>query len=88
MKIELYTVPGCIQADRIRSFLQKNNLPFNEIVVDNEQKYSEFRKLAWRYDRVSALKITYAHHIQVMYGFDEWGLMQLLEHIKKYNPKF
>ncbi len=89
MKIELYTIPHCNQKELIKEFLRKNNLPFKEKVVDNDQVKTELKRTAsyLPYSKESFLKITYSHGIHVIRGFNDFALNQLLEHIKKYNPK-
>ena len=74
MKIELYNV-GDEEGKKIRDFLVSNNLPFKEITMNNPN------------DKKSLLKITKSHSINITYGYLEWDLNQLLEHIKKYDPK-
>jgi len=74
MKIELYNV-GDEEGKKIRDFLVSNNLPFKEITMNNPN------------DKKSLLKITKSHSINIIYGYLEWDLNQLLEHIKKYDPK-
>ncbi len=86
MRLELYTIPKCDHAEKIRSFLQENNLPFKEIIVDNQQIREKIRKLSWQ-DTISILKITKNHSIHIINGFNKFNLNQLLDHIKKYNPK-
>jgi len=38
-------------------------------------------------DKVSFLKIIKNHGIEVTTGFNDWHLIQLIEHINKYHPK-
>ena len=87
MKIKLYTIPGCGEADKIRGFLHQNILPFEELVVDSKQAWEEFRKICYGL-KVSTLKVTYSSSIGVMHGFNDVFMQQLAEHVKKYNPKF
>ena len=89
MKLELYSMPNCEEAKKIRDFLEKNGLPFKETLV-NSQNYNEFLKLSyWNKQltkKVSILKITYSSSIHVITGYDEFLLKQAtIEHIKKYN---
>lgn len=75
------------QGKKFKEFLIKNSLPFKEIVVDNEETKSEFRKLNWQ-DKASILKVTCSHSIHVYSFFDEDNLnLNILEHIKKYKPR-
>ncbi|MDP3026530.1 MAG: hypothetical protein Q8N63_02390 [Nanoarchaeota archaeon] len=76
MKIELYAIND-IHAQAFRLFLNKNNLLFKEIRLD-----SNYTKT-----NVSYLKITKNHSITIINGFNEFMLNDLIEHIKKYNPK-
>ena len=85
MKIELFTIPGCIHAEAIKIFLRKNNLPFKEIIVNNQHK-EEFKKLN-PIDNISTVKVTKSYSIGVCAGFNEFFLNQLVEHINKYKPK-
>jgi len=75
MRIELYAIPNCIHGEAIKIFLNKNNLPFKEIKIDNS------------YKEVSFLKITYNHSIHLINGFNEFLLKQMIEHIEKYKCK-
>jgi len=86
MKLTLYSLPNCEEALKIKNFLQNNNINFNEIILDNKEKKAELRKLAW-FDKQPLLKIVKGHSINVIEGFNEFLLNQLIEHIKKYNPK-
>jgi len=87
MKLILYSLPNCKEVLKIKNFLQRNNIKFNEIILDSEEKKAELKKLTMQ-NKVSALKIVYNHSIHVISGFNEAYLnLNLLEHIKKYNPK-
>jgi hypothetical protein len=76
MKLELYAKDE-IHAQAFRMFLNKNRLPFREINTTLENK-----NIASSY-----LKISKSHSISIIDGFNELILNQLVEHIKKYNPK-
>lgn len=85
MKIILYSIPNDIHAQAFKIFLNKNNLPFKEIIVNNENTKTELIKLS-RQEEISALKVTFSHSIHVYTGFDEQSLnLNILEHIKKYK---
>ena len=88
MKLILYSIPNCIYAKAIKIFLEKNNLPFKEIIVDSEEKKREaiIAKQGISSD-ISFLKIVNSHSIHIITGYNEFALNQLIEHIKKYNPK-
>lgn len=86
MKLELYSIPNNSDSEKIKDFLVKNNIHFKEIIIDNEKSRIELKKLT-RQNNISCLKITKSHGIEVIAGFLEFPLQQLIEHIKKYNPK-
>ena len=87
MKIELYSFPKCEEARMIREFLEKNNFPFREIDATEINAKRELHKLTFGRN-ISTIKITRNHSINAMIGFNELFLKQeVLEHIKKYNPK-
>ncbi len=86
MKIILYSIQGCIHAEAIKIFLEKNNLPYKEIQI-NSQNINELKKLSFQ-DKISILKVIKSSCIEVFTGFDEHNLnLNIIEHIKKYNPK-
>jgi len=76
MKIELYNLDD-IHSQAFRLFLNKNNLLFKEIEL-----YPKYTKAGASY-----LKITKNHSITIIDGFNEPMMNELIEHIKKYNPK-
>ena len=76
MKIELYTLND-VHSQAFKLFLNKNNLPFKEIKIN-----SNYTKR-----HLSYLKITKNHSITIIDGFNNFMLNDLIEHIKKYNPK-
>ena len=84
MKIILYSLND-IHAKAIKIFLNKNNLSFKEITTNNAE-FEEIKKLTY-IDNVSILKIIKNHSINLMHGFNELFLNQLIEHVKKYKPK-
>jgi arsenate reductase-like glutaredoxin family protein len=86
MKLTLYSLPNCEEALKIKNFLQNNNINFNEIILYNKEKKAELRKLT-RFDKQPLLKIVKSHSINVIKGFNEILLNQLIEHIQKYKPK-
>lgn len=87
MKIELYSVPNCKHSSNIEDFLHKNNIKFKKIIVNNEQTKKELRKISFQ-EQISIVKITRSHSINVIDGFNEHMMnMEIIEHIKKYNPK-
>ncbi|HUS48994.1 MAG TPA: hypothetical protein VMZ91_02415 [Candidatus Paceibacterota bacterium] len=86
MNIELYFVPEDEEGILIKRFLKENNIQFKEIMTDDLrilQKVAHFPIQR----KVSILEIRYGHHVQAIIGFVERDLNQLIEHIKKYNPK-
>lgn len=86
MKIILYSIQNCIHAKAIKIFLEKNNLPYKEIKINN-QNINELKKLSFQ-DKISVLKIIKSSCIEVFTGFDEYNLnLNVIEPIKKYNPK-
>ncbi len=88
MKLMLYSFPNDAEAAKIRNFLKNNSLLFKEIVVDNKEKFIETRKAKQEsLNKISFLKIVRSHSISIITGYQQFFLDQLLEHIKKYNPK-
>ncbi len=86
MEISLYYT-GDEQGKKFKEFLIKNNLPFREIIVNNEETIRELRKLSWQ-DKASILKVVLNHSIHAYSFFDEENLnLNILEHIKKYKPR-
>jgi len=86
MKIILYSLND-IHAKAFKIFLNKNKLPYKEVNVNSEKPMTELRKLSQQ-NKTSALKIIFNRSIHVIAGFDENYLnINLLKHIKKYNPK-
>ncbi len=85
MKLIIYSFPNCQEARKIREFLQNNNLQFREITINNKN-LNEIKKLSYQ-DKISFLKIIKNHSIEVMVGFNDWHLNQLIEQINKYHPK-
>ena len=57
----------------------ENNLKFEEKSI-NEFRYPNLKKY-------SILEVKHSHSIRICNGCQEQFLNQLLEHIKKYNPK-
>ncbi len=86
MKIELFRVPNDVEGEKLKEFLLKNNLPFKEIATDNIMVLNKVVQYSLN-RKISLLKITYSSAINVIHGFNELALNQLIEHIKKYNPK-
>lgn len=82
MKLTLYSLQD-IHAEAIKVFLTKNNLQFEEVIVDNNGKIAELKNVYQ--NRVSVLKITKSNSLSVINGFNEHALNQVLEHINKYN---
>ena len=86
MKIELYNLQKDIHSQAIKKFLNLNNLPFKEIQVNIEQAKNEFNEIFRGFNN-SVIKVTHSHSIHQCQGFNEPFLNQLIEHIKKYEPK-
>ncbi len=87
MKIELYSVPGDEEAKRIKDFLVKHNLPFKETTTEDVAVFNKIHQMQLN-TKTALLKVVYSSAISVITGFNELALNQLIEHIKKYNPKF
>jgi hypothetical protein len=86
MKIKLYFIPKDKEGEKIEKFLQDNNLLFKKIITNDLntlQKGAHFPIQR----KISLLEIRYSHQAQIIIGFIERDLNQLLEHIKKYNLK-
>lgn len=77
MKIILYSLDD-EHSIKFKEFLIKNKMPFGEIKLNNKILSCM---------GISFLKIIYSHSIHELNGYDEKLMNQLLEHIKKYNPK-
>ena len=86
MKIELYLVPEDIHGKALKLFLNNNNIKFNEITTEDLELLSSIAQTQLK-EKISLLRIKRSHSINVIEGFDEIALNQLLDHIKKYNPK-
>ena len=86
MRIELYLVPEDIHGKAIKTFLDKNNLPYKEIISNDLSLLNKIAQTSLT-EKISLLKIIYNHGIHVHVGFNEHSLNQLVEHIKKYKPK-
>jgi len=87
MKLELYSRPNCKEAEKIKYFLNKNNLPFKEIITETPIKDSKIPKNPFFQEKeCSLLKIIRSHGISIVSYYDEFRLNQeIIEHIKKYN---
>ncbi len=85
MKIEFYNV-GDEEGKKIKEFLTKNNLPFNEIITDDVNLLDKVRQ-ARISTKVSLLRIFYSSSIHIIGGYNELALNQLIEHIEKYKLK-
>ena len=72
MKLILYSLPECIHAKAMKIFLERNNLPYKEIKINN-QNINELKKISFQ-DKVSALKVIKSSSISVITGFDEHNL--------------
>ncbi len=86
MRIELYYVDGDTEGRLIEDFLKNNEIAFNKIITSDINLLQKICQLKLK-DKVSLLKITRSHSINVIIGFNEFELNSLLEHIRKYNPK-
>ena len=86
MKIELYLVPEDIHGKALKLFLNNNNLKFIEIIIEDINLLSSIAQTKLS-NKISLLRIKYSSSIPVIVGFNEIALNQILEHIKKYNPK-
>lgn len=87
MKIELYLVPNEMHGKAIKLFLDKNKLPYKEIIIDDINILKKITQNKYMQKKISLLKLTYSSSIHVIIGFNESALNQLLEHINKYKPK-
>ena len=87
MKITLYSVPEDRNGKLIKKFLQKNNIPFKEIITNKITLLESIARTKLQ-NQISLLKITYGSGINVIIGFNELALNQLIEHIEKYKLKF
>lgn len=77
-KIFLYSIPNCLEAEKLRQFFIMYSLPFTEISVDNENLKKELFKLSFQ-DKVSIVKIHYNHGISVVIGFNEFILKKEID---------
>jgi hypothetical protein len=86
MKLELYLVPEEVHGKAIKIFLEKSNLPFKEIITNDLFLLNKIAQTGLT-EKISLLRVTFSHSIQVYTGFNEHSLNHLLEHIKRYNPR-
>ena len=70
---------------KIKKFLQENDILFREV---NTNDLNLLQKIAHAplKNKTSLLEIRNGY-VKIITGYLEWDLNQLLEHIKKYNPK-
>ncbi len=88
MKILLYSFPNCPHAEQFKVFLVANKLPFKEVIINSKEKRREIQnENRWSLTDTSFLKIVYSHAIHLITGCQPLTIQQLLEHIRKYNPK-
>ena len=89
MKLELYAIPNCQEAQKIKEFLIRHNLPFKEIITIAPLKDSKIPKNPFFQEKEhSILKIRKSSSISAISHYDEFLLNQeIIEHIKKYNVK-
>lgn len=87
MIIELYLVPEDMHGKALKLFLTSNNLKFNEIITNDINVLSKIAQ-SRLVNKTSLLRIKYSSSVHIIPGFQDYALSQLLEHIKKYNPKF
>ena len=79
-------MPNDENAKLIKGFLIKNKLLFSEIETNDINVLKDVcQGFCFRLE--SLVRVKYSHNINIIRGFDEYNLNQLLEHIKKYNPK-
>ena len=62
------------------------SIQFHETITNDIDLISNIAQMNLQ-EKVSLLKIIKNHSINVHIGFSEHSLNQLLEHIKRYNPK-
>ena len=86
MIIELFSAPEDKNAELIKEFLNKNNLKFHEIITDDINLLSSVANSPLL-KPITLIRVKFAHNIQVIDGYNEHFLNQLLEHINKYNSK-
>ena len=86
MRIELYSTPEDEEAKKIKDFLVKHHLPFQEILTNDISVFNKVHQMPLN-TKTASLKVVYSSAIGVITGFNEFALNQLIEHIKKYNPK-
>ncbi len=87
MKIKLYLVPKDIHGKAIKLFLDKNKLPYEEIITEDINILREVCQDRFLQKKISTLKITFSSAIQVQEGFNEVSLNHLLDHFNKYKSK-
>lgn len=86
MKIELYLVPEDKEGILLKRFLERNKLPFKEIITDDINLLRKVMR-GILINKISLLRIKYSHSIHVIVGFAPLELKQLIDHIKEYKPK-
>lgn len=86
MKIKLYSLND-EHSKKIEEFLISNNFPYEK--KDFNEFKEELRKIAHYLinSKESLLKITRSSCIEIIHGYNQIALTQLLDHIKKYSPK-
>lgn len=67
------------------TFLKANNILFKEIKTEDLNLLQKIARFPLK-DKTSLLEIR-SGYVKVITGFLEWDLNQLIEHMKKYNPK-
>ncbi len=77
MKIELYLVPEDKEGGLLKNFLERNKIPYKEIVT-NEINILEKIAQTKLQRKVSLLKIKYSSGIGVIIGYNPIALKQLL----------
>ena len=87
MKIELYLVPGDKKGILLKKFLERNKLPYKEIVTNDINILRKVSQNKFLQEKISLLKIAYKSCVEVITGFNPLALKQLLEHIEKYKSK-
>ncbi len=89
MKLELYSMPNCNEAEKIKEFLNKHSLIFSEIVTLTPLKDSKIPKNPFFYEKEhTVLKIIKSSSIGAISKYNEFHLNQLIEHIKEYKLNY
>ena len=88
MKLEIYSMPNCNEAKKIKNFLEKNNLLFNEIITFTPLKDSKIPKNPFFYEKEHTILKIIKSSSSAISKYNEFHLNQIMEHIKEYKLNY